>query len=116
MECYWLTECYWLLRAVGTHHPSMKTKRHTRQCWTGTLTMLNKLDATGPSLNPASSPLETHDPPAAFLLDCSRVTLCRRNPGVLQGTEWVVLVEGCIVLLAMHHNRRFTGPLLTRIR
>lgn len=37
--------------------------------------MLNKLDATGPSLKPASSPLETHDPPA-FLLDCSRVTLC----------------------------------------
>lgn len=40
--------------------------------------MLNKLDATGPSLNPASSPLEAAAP--LFLLDCSRVILCGGVP------------------------------------
>lgn len=51
------------------------------------LTMLNRLDATGPSLKPASSPLETPDPAAPFLLDCSRVILCNARSIIAGGWD-----------------------------
>ena len=57
------------------------------------LTILKRLEATGPNRNPASSPLEIQCPEASrptFLADCSRVIRCQ-TPDFTGRRVWEII-------------------------